>query len=257
MSISFVYPQYLWLLLLVPAVIALKLITPRSTSRFRYWGSMGIRVFLLLCLVLALASIQLRIRSNLLTTIFVFDASDSLLPDAKERGIDFIRSSFQAMGANDQAAIVVFGEDALVERLTTQEKFLADLNSIPVTTRTNISDALQLAQALFPEEGARRIVLLSDGRENVGQALEQAEILATNHIEIAYHPLGEEPGGVEVFVEYLESPPEIRQGENIVLSTSLNSTANVNATLRLFSDGVMVQTRELELSPGKTLVQLE
>ncbi|OGO34645.1 MAG: hypothetical protein A2Z16_09430 [Chloroflexi bacterium RBG_16_54_18] len=257
MSISFVYPQYLWLLLLVPAVIALKLITPRSTSRIRYWGSMGIRVFVLLCLILALASIQLRIRSNLLTTVFVFDASDSLLPEAKERGIDFIRTSFQAMGVNDQAAIVVFGEDALVERLTTQEKFLTDLNSIPVTTRTNISDALQLAQALFPEEGARRIVLLSDGRENVGQALEQAEILAASRIEIAYHPLGEEPGEAEVYVEYLESPPEIRQGENIILRTSLNSTANVGATLRLFSDGVMVQSRELELSPGKTLVQFE
>jgi hypothetical protein len=152
---------------------------------------------------------------------------------------------------------VVFGEDALVERLTTQEKFLTDLNSIPVTTRTNISDALQLAQALFPEEGARRIVLLSDGRENVGQALEQAEILAASRIEIAFFPLGEEAGAAEVYVEYLESQPEIRQGEDVVLTTALNSTANVGATLRLFSDGVMVQTRELELSPGETLVQLE
>lgn len=257
MSISFVYPQFLWLLLLIPALVSLALLAPRSASRWRHWGSLGVRVFLFLCLVLALASIQLKSPSRLLTTVFVVDASDSLLPEAQERAVQFIRAALQSMGPDDQAAIVVFGEDALVERLNSPDRFLNDLNSIPITTRTNISDALQLAQALLPDTGSRRIVLLSDGRENLGQALEQAEILAARQIEISYFPLGEEPAGTEVYVDYLESPPDIRQGEDIVLSAAVHSTAPVNASLRLFSDGELIQTKEVNLASGSTHFQLQ
>lgn len=256
MSLAFVYPQYLWLLLLIPAVVALRLAAPRTTTLLRYWGSLGLRVFLLLCLILALAAVQLKSRSDLLTTVFVLDASDSLLPEVQERALDFIRSALLEMGSNDQAAIVVFGEDALVERLTSQEKFLADLASIPISSGTNIYAALQLAQALFPDEGARRIVLLSDGRENLHQAVEMAEILASNRTEIDYLPLGGQPAGAEVYIEYLDSPADVRQGEDILLTTSLYSSANTKAILRLYSDGDLIQTRAVDLSPGLTRLQL-
>src|SRR5687767_15286149 len=53
--------------------------------------------------------------------------------------------------------------------------------SVPVTTRTNIQDALQLGLALLPAESQKRIVLLSDGGENSGRAADAARLRSEEH----------------------------------------------------------------------------
>ncbi len=154
------------------------------------------------------------------------------------------------MTEQDQAAIVVFGKDALVERLASPDPLFADLSSVPLTSRTNIGDALQLATALFPDAGARRIVLLSDGRENVGRALEQAELAAIHGIELSYMPLDGPEGEGEVLMERLDVPADVRQGQNFDLSLAVNSTAATDATLRIFADGSLIHSQSVRLQPG-------
>jgi Mg-chelatase subunit ChlD len=249
-GISFVYPQYLWLLFLIPITAGLALLGRRALSRLRLWGGLALRALLLLLIVLALAGIQLRLPSNTLTAVFVLDGSDSIPPADQARGEEFIRQAVQAMPRGDQAAIVVFGEDALVERLASPDGSLAKLSSVPVTTRTNIASALQLAIALFPDEGARRLVLLSDGRENLSFALKQAEIAAFQNIELQYVPLGQWQDQVEVLVDALEAPADVREGQRIDLGITVQSTAPVGATLRVFADGALIHTQELNLQAG-------
>ena len=121
---------------------------------------------------------------------------------------------------------------------------------MPVTTRTDISAALQLALALFPEEGAKRIVLFSDGRENLNQALQQAEIAGMEDIDLRYSPLSDDAGVAEVLVERLDAPVETRQGQNIDLAISIRSTVATGATLRVLADGEPVESREVALKSG-------
>jgi uncharacterized membrane protein len=258
MSISLIYPAYLWLLLLAPLTLALGLIGHPSGSRLRHWLGLLLRVFLLLAIVLALAGIQLRLNTNLLTTVFVLDVSDSIPEAEQARGEQFIKDAVASMSPRgeerDQFAIVLFGEDALVEKLVDWKTDLQDLTSIPITTRTDIASALQLAQAILPGEGARRIVLLSDGQENLRQAMEQATLAGASQIEIRYVPLGGPAGEVEVRVESLDAPAEARQGERIELQVNIHSTAAVNGTLRVFDDRSLVYSQELTLSEGLTRI---
>ncbi len=142
----------------------------------------------------------------MLTTVFILDASDSIPANDQMNAENIIQDSLVSMRGNDQAAVIVFGEDALVERLASDIKDLATISSIPVTTRTDIANALQLAQAIFPGEGAKRIVLLSDGRENLGAAIDQAELASTSNIQLLYVPLGGQQGEVEVWLEFIGSP---------------------------------------------------
>ncbi len=142
--------------------------------------------------------------------------SDSVSPAEQARGEALIRAAVEAMPTGDQAAIVVFGEDALVERLASEDNSLAQLTSAPITTRTDIASALQLAMALFPDEGAKRLVLLSDGRENLSHALKQAELAAFQNIELQYVALGETQTEAEVLLKSLEAPGDVREGQGLI-----------------------------------------
>lgn len=250
MLITFVYPLALWLLLLIPLTVGLALAGPRRPTRIRFWAGLGLRVVLLAAIVFALAGIQLRLRSDLLTVVFVLDVSDSLPAEQKAQGEAFIRQAAAAMKSGDQAAVVLFGQEALVERLPGEERELPIFGSIPVTLRTNIESALQLALALFPDEGAKRLVLISDGQENIGQALKQSEYAAALDIELSYVPIGGEEGQVEVLVEAVQAPAGIREGQQFDLRVLVHSTAETSATLRVFGDTTLLQTETVRLSTG-------
>ena len=252
MSVSFIYPAYLWLLLLIPITLGLGLIGRPTGNPLRRWSSLLLRVIVLLAIILALAGIQLRLNSNLLTTVFVLDGSDSISPDQQAYGEQFIKEAIASMNSakgENQAAIILFGEDALVDRLASQEEF-KKLTSVPITTRTDIYSALQLAQAILPGEGARRIVLLSDGQENLGEAIEQASLAGASEIELRYVPLGGPPGEVEVLLDTLSAPAEARQGERIELDIKVNSSAEVGAVLRVFDDDELVRSQDMILKAG-------
>ncbi len=256
MSISFVYPQYLWLLLVAPILVWIGWLGRRRMSRGRFWTSLVLRTFLYVTLVCALAGIQLRLKSDVMTTVFILDASDSVPAEDQLSAKNIIQNSLESMRGNDQAAVIVFGEDALVERLASDIKDLAPISSIPVTTRTDIANALQLAQAIFPGEGAKRIVLLSDGRENLGTAIDQAELAAASNIQLLYVPSGGGQGEVEVWLDALEAPAEIRQGQEfelkatVAIATTIKDASPFMATIRVFENDALIQSSEQRITPG-------
>lgn len=252
MSISFIYPNLLWLLILIPVMIGLSVYGPRRLDKPRYLASLILRSLIFLILILAVAGFQIHLSTDTLTTIFILDASDSIPPEQKENAEAIINLAIQEMPGGDKAAIVVFGKDALVERLASENSALADLESVPITTQTNISNALQLAMALFPNEGSKRAILLSDGQENLGVALEQADLLALSQIELLYYPLNNEPQGIEVMVEALEAPSSIRQGEQLQLTATIRSSAPIGATLQITGDNnEIVANQQVTLSQGE------
>lgn len=250
MILTFIHPLALWLLLLIPLTMALALLGPRRPTRSRFWGGLALRVVVLTLVILALAGIQIRTPADNLTAVFILDASDSLSPEEQARGEAYIQEALRAMPSGDQAAIVVFGEDALVEQLTSETRSQPDIASVPITTRTDIASALQLALALFPDEGAKRMVLLSDGRQNLGQAIEQAELSAVHGIELTYVPLGDPGGESEVLLESLEAPTGVRQGQNFDLTVTIHSTTTASAELRVFGDGQLIHSQDVALESG-------
>ena len=133
---------------------------------------------------------------------------------------------------------------------------LQKLRPSPSAPERTLPALMQLAQAIFPGEGARRMVLLSDGRENLGAALEQAEIAAASQIELNYHALGFEDGSAEVWMESLNAPGEIREGQELELSAAVESSRAMGASLRVFEDDRLIRTIELNLLPGRNEVQI-
>ena len=54
---------------------------------------------------------------------------------------------------------------------------------------TNLAGAMQRAMAMFPHDAAKRIVIVTDGNQNVGDALEQARAMADAGVSIDVMPV--------------------------------------------------------------------
>ena len=254
--ISFSNPSALWALLIFLPLLALPFVGRNDRPTLRRWLGVALRLLIGLGLILGLAGAQLVRPVDDLTVVFLLDLSDSVPAAEQERAKAFIRQAVAGMPSGDRAAIVAFGEDALVERLASEERDLPPVASAPRPGRTDVAAAIRLGLALFPEESQKRLVLLSDGLENVGEALAQADLAAARGVEIAVAPLLAPPAEQEAYLAELEIPATVRQGQAFATTAVIESTLAQEATLYLLGDGRLLASKTVSLQPGTNRVQL-
>jgi uncharacterized membrane protein len=252
--VAFTDPIWLWLLL--PAV-ALVLggwwAASRTLPAARRIASLVIRLALVACIVGSLAGARLALSSDRLSVVFLVDASASMLDASREDLLTFAKQAVSQIPEGDTAGVVVFGANALVDRLPSNLSELQAPGSVPVVSATDIAAAVRLGTAIFPAGTQQRLVLLSDGNDTGGQA-EQAILSAAQHgvrLDVVL------PGGEtypEALVDGVDAPSGAHVGETIELSVRVRSTTTTTATLRLLADGATVATRQLSLKPGTTTV---
>jgi uncharacterized membrane protein len=250
MQLSFISPEYLVLLLLLPALWLLALYTPRRLGPWRFWSSLGLRTALLTALILSLAGTQLVRSVDELTTVFLLDGSDSVSPSARSQAETFIQRALETMPEHDRAAIVVFGRNALVERSPSEERSLGSIMSAPVVERTNIQEAVQLGMALLPADSQKRLVLLSDGGENAGQAAEAARLARTRGVPIDVVDLSAPGSSAEALIAAVEAPNRVRAGQEFEIVVSVESMVEQPATLRILGDDQLLTEQAVQLQTG-------
>ena len=250
---SFTNPNALWLLLLVPVFVVIG--WPRlAYRRLRDTLSLLIRITIVVLLVLGLAGVQIERAANRLAVVFLIDVSDSVAPEQQSAALDYVRRASEAMGRNDQAAVVVFGADALVEIPMTEQLELVQIGSDPIRLNTNLSEALRLGLALFPADTAKRMVVLSDGRETVGDASEVARLAAASNVQIDYVFLGssaQQEIGPEVLVTDVRLPATVNVDEEFDLTVTVASSQPSGlAEIRVLSSGEVIYREPVELRQG-------
>jgi Mg-chelatase subunit ChlD len=259
MHITFIYPLALWLLLLLPLLWLFTLGTRRNDytrlGRRRFWALLGLRSLALVALVLALAGAQLVRPVSDLTVVFLIDGSDSVAPAQREQALTYVNEAVSAGDSNDQAAVVVFGQNALVERAPNDLVPLRRLTSTPIAGRTNIEEAIQLGLALFPADAQKRLVLLSDGSANEGRAFEAARLAAVRGVPLDVVALPD-ASGPDVLVSALDAPDIAREGQSVTLEAHIRSSIATSGQLQILADGELIETREVQLEPGLTRVPI-
>ncbi|MGB0384915.1 MAG: VWA domain-containing protein [Ardenticatenaceae bacterium] len=250
MTISFADPIYLWALLLIPLAWGLAALAPRALSLFRRRLSLVLRTLVLLLVILALAGTQLRRSVDNLTVVFLVDVSDSMPSGTRQQAAEFLRGAIEAMPAGDQAAVVVFGKEALVERTASDIRRFDSLASVPVATRTNIADAIQLGLALLPADMQKRLVLLSDGQQNEGDARAAAKLVAAREVLLDSVAIGGAIAGPEVQVTELSAPNTVPFGQRFELAVRLLSNQETTVRLRIFGDNQVIYDQAVEVSAG-------
>jgi hypothetical protein len=252
--VAFTDPIWLWLGLPAALVVVVGWwAASRTLPRARRVASLVIRLVLVGCIVASLAGARLALPSDRLSVVFLVDASASMVDATREELLDFAKQAVREIPEGDTAGVVVFGANALVDRLPSGLDELQEPASLPVVGATDIAAAVRLATAIFPAGTQQRIVLLSDGNDTGGQAGQAILSAAERGVRLDVVLAGGS-GYPEALVDGVDAPSGARVGETVELTVRVRSTVTTDATLRLLADGATVATRQLSLEPGTVSV---
>jgi uncharacterized membrane protein len=187
-----------------------------------------------------------------LNVVFLLDASDSVSLAARERAYRFVAEAAKHARSGDREGVIVFGEEAAVDQPLAHRKTV-DRPKSPVGGRgTNLFQAVQLAQATLPPGEANRIVMLTDGRQNAGNALAAAQAAKDAGIDVYYvrAPL---TFTQEVVAESLVLPQEVKFGEPFQARVVAWSHKETQGRIALFRNGEFLGSQVVRLGAGKNV----
>jgi uncharacterized membrane protein len=205
---------------------------------------------LIACLVLGLSELTLQISNDRLSVLYLLDVSDSIPRDQQRVALNFIKQSVKLKPPNDLAGLIVFGDNALVELPLAVDFDIGDISSVPETSQTDIGEAINLAQVLYPAETAKRMVLLTDGNNNQGNLNEAIRLAKTNGIDIIQFPI-ESTFAPDAAILNIQIPTRLPQDKSFDLTFSVFSSIRQGAVVRILSSGKVISEQDILLNEGE------
>ena len=264
LELGFDKPWYLPLLFLVPALWIFSFKSLAGLGSYRRFCALAFRTVVLLLIVMCLAEVQLKKTSNKVTVIYLLDQSESIPLETREAMLHFVIDSVDEHrrgDRGDRAGVIVFGRNANIE-IPPFDDGIAVLNDVDSyinlrTDATNLEGAFKLAQSSFTEDSAKRIVLVTDGNENIGDVQTIGAVLADDGIGIDVVPI-KLSARSEVAVEKVTLPPNVRKGQAVETRVIVNNYATHNipgklrVTRRVGTQEEFLGELDVVLEPGKT-----
>lgn len=244
----------IFLLALIPVLYLWK----NSLSPLPPWReklSLLSRVLMVLCLVFALSEMRFVWDVDELSVIFVLDISESVNTHSQAQAIEWINNACKAMTKKDKAALIVFGTNAYVDLPLQPSLKITEITSVPERNFTDISRAIRLALASFRENTQKKIVLITDGNENLGNALNEALISKSNNVRIFCRKIDQVPE-VEVLIDNLVIPPEVRLKQTFELKIIIKSFQKTKTKIRLYRDEQYLGEDVFELEEGTNIFKI-
>ena len=247
--------QELWKLF---AVLALLLLLAEGMIYHREvhgrWprAAIAARAAVLLTILGGLGGLALHRATDAESVLFLLDASDSVSLENRAKERQYVAEAVKAAGPRDRYGVITFGGIPVLETPVGREPLPTTPPRVTDSRATDIGAAIRLALAAFPQEGARRIVLLSDGDENRGNARDAARQAKGDGADIYAVPLKNEYGS-EVLIERLVAPPEVKYGESFLVRVMAWSAKDTTGHLSLYRDGDFVGAQPVKLSAGKNV----
>lgn len=229
--LRFENPIYLWLLLIIPVLMLIRwMVNRRQKRRLRKFGDPDllqalmpdvsryrplVKFLLLLMalsvLILMLARPQMGTRishekRNGIEAIICLDISNSMLAeDVQPSRFDKSKMLVENLTdhfVNDKIGLVVFAGDAFVQLPITSDyvsakMFLQNISpSLIATQGTNIGRAVDIAMHSFTQQEkiGRAIIVITDGEDHEGGALEAAKEARKNGINVFILGVGDTKG---------------------------------------------------------------
>ncbi len=214
--------------------------------------ALGLRCALMAVLLIALFKPTIPRLVDRLNVMFLLDASDSISLAARENAYRFAAQAVSSMRPGDQAGLIVFGEQAVLDQPLHATPKLDRPQTAVGGRATNIAQALQLGMATTPAGQANRYVVLTDGRQNQGNALSVAQAAKDAGADIYYVP-APLTFTQEVVVESMVLPQEVKFGEPFQAKVVAWSQADTQGRLSLYRNGEFLGSQMVRLSAGKNV----
>ena len=250
---SFRFP---WALLLIPPAAAYVTVAYRrgivSLSRHQRITGLVIRSILLLLIILALSVPVLRRRLPGKKVVFLVDASLSV-PDASFRdSLDYVSRALKNRRGLKTAVYVFAGRAVRLdpERLRSFDRY--GRFAVRELQESDIEQAVQLALSRESVGSAVRLVLLSDGRETMGDLLDRVSAMDTRHFSVDTRRVDTAAKRRDLAMTSITLPGHVRSRQNFPLTVTCASTVERRVTVKLYRDGWLYRRRTVRLRKGET-----
>ena len=253
MTEFFTHP--IWLLALPPAwvwVIYLAVRSDAQLSAARRWTVVILRLLIVTALILAIAGWQWRQPREGMNLFFALDRSDSIPSAQQEWAREYVNLAAAGKRNDDNVGVLVFGSQAGIESSPNSVVKLDKVHAVVDSERTDLSSAIRLATAAFPEVGQKRLVLLTDGNENVGDAYAAALAARPLDVSIDVLPLGVNRVN-DVSIQKLTLPNRLKKGQPFEVKIFAEADHPTTGTLRLFRNDQLLGEQPISLAAGKNL----
>lgn len=219
-------------------------LSPRR-SRF----SLAIRLIILSALVLSLAGARVRLPQSRQAVVVVADLSAS---DSAQRTTvqSLINRAAGQRPSGDTMGVVSVGRQPVVDQPAGPLSGFSGFQASVDPQYTNLAGGLDLANALAPAEYQHRIVLMSDGQQNIGDALTAARLLHSQGVRVDVVPVLV-PTGPEVRVDQVGVPAELRPRESFALTVLVHSTIATTTGITLVRNQSVIGARQVPVHRGE------
>jgi len=271
LRLDFDSPIYLALLAIVPLLWWISFRRLQSLGTARRWFAIAFRTAVVIAVVMAIAGLQIVWQTDRVTVLYLLDQSESVPEEKRAQMLDYAIENVRLhrdAAREDRVGLIVFGADATIEIPPFAENLPNNfrLDGLPGRSdATNLESALQLAQAVMPEDSRRRIVLISDGNQTLGDASTALARLAQAGIGIDVMPVTIAESA-DVLVEKIDLPSDIRRGQTFEARVVLNCfvqanrkepvAGRLNVTRQVGGEEQLLMDQQIELSPGKNVFPL-
>ncbi|MFO0693253.1 MAG: VWA domain-containing protein [Polyangiales bacterium] len=256
---SLLAPRFLFLLAALPPVLGAavgSLVERHVALRI---ASAVFRLVALAAVVVALAR-PVRIESRTdVSVVYLVDVSASVPDEALARARAWVEHAYRSRG-EARVAVVTFARHARRVPLPSDPDAPFPRFERPTPTaeieETDVEQAIELAQGLLVPGTLRRVVIVSDGRETLGDLRAAAARARAQGIEIHARSL-DDGAPKEVAVTAVELPDDLAPGAPFEIRTKLHATRAADVRIELFQGEVLNgldSVRTLHLEPGENVV---
>lgn len=240
----------IYTLLLIPVVLIFMYLTLKKLKGIVRKDKLVLisRILILMLIVTGISDITINLKGKNICTVFVLDVSDSM-SNFRSEGIKFIDNALKEIPKNNKAGVIIFGDNAAVDKFMDRTKEYKEIKSAPTINSTNIEDAINSSLGLFDKGSAKRIVLITDGEENKGDLLKNIPIINKENIDLKVYKVDNAIGD-EAYVEEVKVPDNISMGEEFSVITKIQSNIQTKAKLTLFSGRDKKGEQEVQLEKG-------
>jgi uncharacterized membrane protein/Mg-chelatase subunit ChlD len=253
--VRFTRPAAFWLLLATPWFWWMHRAGGSGLGGGRAIAALMTRLGLFGLFVMLLAEPRAVRKSDTLSVVYALDVSDSMGDQVSDQALAWIMQSVQKKPQKDEAGLVVFGRDAAVELPPRQTFPFETINSRVARDGSDLAKGLGLAAAMLPEANQGRVVLISDGNETEGAVSSTVDELKSRGIAVDVLPIGFDYAK-EVWLERLDLPRVVKQGETYEAHVLLNALTAGQGTLRLQENGKVIFEKPVEYAAGKNRYSL-
>lgn len=268
LEFELIRPSYLWGLLVIPLIAYVFLRSLVDFPVLQKRISLAIRVVILGLLVLAVSGLTLLSPTTDQFVVVVVDDSVSINKDDQTKtiraiteyaenqsqhevrvlrfssGVSKIETLDESRNRSDQKKVESNSKEVRIEsRNTSNVKSEDDLEQ---KMGTNIASAIEIARASIPPFYVPKIVLISDGNETDGDAI-QAALSAEVPINTILSKTRSDP---EVQVSDVEVPAQVRQGEPFYVKVAVSSNIATEADIEIYRGPLLLETSTQKLKEG-------